>query len=45
MPRGKKSESKYDDSRYVDWAIQVIKPAKRLKSEKKGTAKKNAKVK
>lgn len=40
----KKKESKYDDSRYVDWAIEVIKPAKPLKpTPKKKTTKKDKK--
>ena len=40
MP-AKKKESKYDDSRYVDWAIEVIKPAKASKpTKKKATTKK-----
>ena len=45
MP-AKKKDDKYDNTRYVDWAIEVTKPAKPLKStpKKKGT-KKNAKGK
>ena len=39
----KKNDSKYDNTRYVDMAVKVIKPAKPLKT-KKGT-KKNAKAK
>lgn len=39
MPTKKKDE-KYDNTRYVDWAIEVTKPAKPLKKKtttKKGT--------
>ena len=41
-----KKNDKYDNTRYVDWAIEVTKPAKPLKktTAKKGT-KKNGKGK
>ena len=39
----KKSDNKYDNTRYVDMAIKVIKPAKPLKTQK--GAKKNGKGK
>lgn len=45
MPAKKNNESKYDDSRYVDMAIKVLKPAKPLKTAKKKGTKTNGKGK
>lgn len=35
-----KKDDKYDNSRYVDMAIKVIKPAKKVKTTKAKTTKK-----